>query len=219
MGIGLALALKLALAPLLAWQWSVRGIRSALVPLAVACGVVAVAWVVIGFAGLGDYLPITREITRLEAPEAYSLEGLATCAWSSFSGWARSSVSRSPLALIAASVRSGRRGDDERSFVLAVFASLAVMPILWLHGFVLIAVALAVARPVFGAVWLLPLLMWLAPVTHGSSAQVARVLAVAAGSARRLPPRPRSAQDVGVRYVRPKWPPQHADQFPLPART
>ncbi len=177
--VGLALALKLALAPLLAWQWSVRGARASLVPLAVACGVVAGAWAAVAFAGLGDYLSITREITRLEAPEAYSLEGLTTSLGLPSPG-ARMLGLALAVILIASSVRSGRRGDDERSFVLALFASLAVMPILWLHGFVLLAVALAVVRPSFGLVWLLPVLTWLAPVTEGSKLQVARVLVVTA---------------------------------------
>lgn len=176
-GIGLALALKLALAPLVAWRWSVRGTRAALVPVAIAGSAVVVSWAVIGFAGLHDYLSITRELTHIEAPEAYSLEGLGALVGLP-APWPRVLWLALAATLVVATVIAGRRGDDERSFVLAVFASLAVMPILWLHGFVLLAVPLAVVRPSFGVAWLLPLGMWFAPVTAGSSSDIARVLAI-----------------------------------------
>jgi hypothetical protein len=41
---------------------------------------------------------------------------------------------------------------------------LAFSPIVWLHYLVLLLVPLAIARPRFSAVWLLPLLLWLTPL-------------------------------------------------------
>ena len=47
-----------------------------------------------------------------------------------------------------------------RSFALAIAASLALAPIVWLDYYALAAVPLAVARPRLSAVWLLPLATW-----------------------------------------------------------
>ena len=80
----------------------------------------------------------------------------------------------------------GRRGEDLRSFTLALAASLALTPIVWLHYLVLLLVPLAIARPRFSAIWLVPLLLWLTPLNgNGESIQpflpalvVAAVIAV-----------------------------------------
>ena len=68
--------------------------------------------------------------------------------------------------LLAASVYLGwRTGDDLRSFAAAIGATLAFTPVLWLHFFVLLAVPLAIARPRFSAIWLLPIVLWVCPRT------------------------------------------------------
>ena len=56
-----------------------------------------------------------------------------------------------------------RRGDDRRSFTCAVAATLALSPIVWLHYLVLLLVPLAIIRPRFSAIWLLPVLLWVSP--------------------------------------------------------
>ena len=63
-------------------------------------------------------------------------------------------------ALLVACVVLARRGDDLRSFTCAVAATLALSPIVWLHYLVLLLVPLAIARPRFSVVWLLPILLW-----------------------------------------------------------
>ena len=178
-GIGAAFAIKLVLFPLLAWQWSVRGWRPVFRSCLTAAVIVTVAWTAIGFAGLRSFLTLSHEMVQLEGGEAYSVGGLVESLGVS------SSVARFLGVVVAGvlvlfCVRRGRSGDEAMSFVLAVLASLAAMPVLWLHGLVLLSVALAVARPTFHVVWLAPLLMWFAPVTHGSTAEVTRVLAVTA---------------------------------------
>ena len=45
----------------------------------------------------------------------------------------------------------------------AVAATLALSPIVWLHYLVLLLVPLAIARPRFSIVWLLPVLLWSSP--------------------------------------------------------
>ena len=56
-----------------------------------------------------------------------------------------------------------RRGDEVRAFTCAVAATLALSPIVWLHYLVVLLVPLAIARPRFSAIWLLPILLWVSP--------------------------------------------------------
>ena len=42
-------------------------------------------------------------------------------------------------------------------------ATLALSPIVWLHYLVLLLVPLAIMRPRFSAIWLLPVLLWVSP--------------------------------------------------------
>ena len=46
-----------------------------------------------------------------------------------------------------------RRGDEQRAFVLALAAAIAFSPIVWLHYFALLLVAVAIAQPRLAPVW------------------------------------------------------------------
>jgi hypothetical protein len=72
--------------------------------------------------------------------------------------------------LVAACLLLGRRGDDERAFVVGVAAVLAISPVVWLHYLVLLAVPLAIARPRFSPVWLLPIVLWVSPRSENGDA-------------------------------------------------
>jgi hypothetical protein len=66
--------------------------------------------------------------------------------------------------LLSASIYFGVRAhDDMRCFGAALGATLAFTPVLWLHFFVLLAVPLAIARPRFSWIWLLPIVLWVCP--------------------------------------------------------
>ena len=65
--------------------------------------------------------------------------------------------------LLAACVALRPRADDVRAFTCAVAATLALSPIVWLHYLVVLLVPLAIARPRFSAIWLLPILLWVSP--------------------------------------------------------
>ena len=51
----------------------------------------------------------------------------------------------------------------ERSFTCAVAATLALSPIVWLHYLVVLLVPMAIVRPRFSLLWLLPVLLWVSP--------------------------------------------------------
>ena len=68
-----------------------------------------------------------------------------------------------------------------RSFALFVAAALLLSPIVWLDYFALTAIPLAVVRPTFSWVWLLPILTWGVPSSGaglGVLSQTIRVMAV-----------------------------------------
>ena len=75
----------------------------------------------------------------------------------------------------------GRRGDERTAFVVAIAASLALTPIVWLHYFALLLVVVALAQPRLGYVWFVPLAMFITPGSgHPSPFDTAWALGVAA---------------------------------------
>ena len=55
----------------------------------------------------------------------------------------------------------GRRGDESRSFTLAIVAALLLTPIIWLHYFALLLVPIAIVHKRLSLLWAAPLLFWL----------------------------------------------------------
>jgi hypothetical protein len=95
-------------------------------------------------------------------------------------------------------------GGDRRAFAVAVVASLAATPLLWLHYLLLLFAPIAVYRPRLSGLWFLPLVLWLTPATHsqGTTWRIALALTVLAVVA------VRTAFDGGWR--RPFRSPQHS---------
>lgn len=167
--VGLAAATKIILWPLLVWTVATRRLRPTAYALLVGGGVTLAAWAALGFDGLERYPAMLRRLADLEAAESYSLVGAAG-ALGLGDGSARLVAVLVGVALLAGCVVFARRGDDFRSFTLALAAALAFTPIVWLHYLVLLLVPLAIARPRFSAVWLLPLLLWLTPLNGNGEA-------------------------------------------------
>jgi hypothetical protein len=67
------------------------------------------------------------------------------------------------VGLLVGCVLYARREDDARAFTCAVAATLAVSPIVWLHYLVALLVPMAILRPRFTWLWLLPVLLWISP--------------------------------------------------------
>jgi hypothetical protein len=160
--LGLAVSAKLLLWPLFVWTLATRRVRTTLWAIAVGVVVTFVAWGAIGFDGLGGYLDLLRRLSDIQSENSYSIVGMAsTLGLSSAVGQGLTVVLGG--ALLVACVVLARRGDDLRSFTCAVAATLALSPIVWLHYLVLLLVPLAISRPRFSIVWLLPILLWSSP--------------------------------------------------------
>jgi alpha-1,2-mannosyltransferase len=169
--VGLGVGTKLILWPLLVWTAATRRLRPTVYAVVAGGGVTLVAWAALGFQGFERYPAMLRRLAALEAEESYSLVG-AAAALGVGDAAARVAALLIGSALVIGVVVFARRGDDFRSFTLALAAALAFTPIVWLHYLVLLLVPLAIARPRFSAVWLLPLLLWLTPLNgNGESIQ------------------------------------------------
>ncbi len=179
--VALATAVKLFMWPLVLWLAATRRWRQTLVAIVLAAVVLLASWAAIGFAGLVDYPALVRRLNTLQAPHSYTLYALglelgapallAKIVWLA-----------AGLGALAGCVMVGRAGNDRGSFVLAIVASLALSPIVWLHYFALLLVPFAINRARFGLVWLLPIVLWVVPADGNGRAawQTGLALAVVA---------------------------------------
>jgi hypothetical protein len=179
--VGLNLAAKLFLWPLLVWLAAARRLAAVGVACAVAVIVLAATWAAIGFAGFADYPDLLRRLQDIEAPQSYTVYALGLDLgapdWAARAAWGVVGV-----VLLAATAIAARRGRDEAAFILAIAAALACSPIVWLNYFVLRVLVVAVAEPRLGAAWFVPLLMYASASTeNGTTFQ--NVLTIAAAAA------------------------------------
>ena len=182
--MGAAIALKLFLWPVVIWLAATRRWFEAGLALVVALTVTLGAWAAIGFDGLALYPELLRTARRRRR-RPWLLARRARCRARSPARLLLTPCRGSPgVALLAGVVVAARRADGDRiAFTLAVAATIALTPIVWLHYFALLVVPVAVFRPRFAWVWLLLWLFWLTPhqTSDGDLWRVA--LALAIGSA------------------------------------
>ena len=160
--LGLAVSAKLLLWPVFVWALAMRRLRTVALALGLGALVTLVAWAVIGFAGLTEYPDLLERLSEIQSERSYSIVGMASTLGLS-EGIGRAVTLAVGLALLVGCVVLARRGDEERSFTCAVAATLALSPIVWLHYLVLLLVPLAILRPRFSLIWLLPVVLWVSP--------------------------------------------------------
>jgi hypothetical protein len=177
---GLAIAAKILCWPLVVWLAATRRVGAAAAAAGVAAGVTFVLWGLLGFSGLTGYPSSLQHLSRSVSPESYTVKVLlldfgadqtvARLAWVCLA-----------LAALAGTIVLGRRGDDRRSFALAVTAMIVATPIVWLHSFALLLAPVAILRPRLSVAWLLPVLLVIGAGTgNGAPWQTAGVLGLSA---------------------------------------
>lgn len=157
-------ALKVFLWPVVVWLAVRRGGRSLAASIAVAAAVTIGSWWTIGFAGLRQYPHLMSLISRVEGPRSYSLAALGMRFDLGQTLATTLAMALGLTILVAAAVLARRDADGRRSFALTVVAILLCTPVIWLHYFALLVVAVAVLWPRLGPVWFFPLLLWPCPV-------------------------------------------------------
>lgn len=153
--IGAALAVKFFLWPLVLWLAAIRQWRASLLSVAVAG---ASLLLIVPFTPISAYFDLLRNLSNTFDDKSYTIYALLADIGAP-SPVARAVTLAVGGALIALCWR-------RRSFTLAIGAALVLSPIVWLHFFALLVVPLAIARPRFGAAWLLALPLWLVPGTE-----------------------------------------------------
>jgi hypothetical protein len=157
--VGLMVSVKLFIWPLVVWIALTRRFLAACAAVAIGLAVTFLAWAAIGFAGLTSYLDL---LAKVEEQQNYSVVAMATHAGApEVVGRALALVAGGALLLFA--VRLGRRGDEERAFTAAVAATLVLSPVIWIHYLTLLIAPLALARPRFSPLWLVPIVLWVSP--------------------------------------------------------
>jgi hypothetical protein len=182
LALGALIALKLLFVPLLAWLVLTRRFACALI----ACGCTAAMWLtgwaVIGFDGFAGYPGLLSLLAEVERTQGYS-----SVAYAHSLGLRGALASAFPYALgcgviawLCIALRRGGPRADAHGFMLATLAVIAFSPIVWQHYLALLLVPLAVLRPRFSAVWLIPCLLWLTPLAAYSPANAASRIVFAA---------------------------------------
>ena len=160
--LGLAVASKLLMWPMFVWTLATRRYRTTIWAVVIGLASTFVAWAAIGFDGLAGYPDLLRRLSDIQSDRSYSIVGMsATAGLGSAAGQFLTIVGG--VALLAGCVVFARRRDEPRSFTCAVAATLVLSPIVWLHYLVVLVVPMAILRPRFSALWLLPILLWISP--------------------------------------------------------
>ena len=178
---GLTFATKIVAWPLAVWLAATRRYATAVSLFVVAAAVTFGLWAALGFSGLRSYPSSLSHLQQEQGTRGYTLKAVALDLGASDFVGSAVAVALA-FAVLAAVVVYGRRGDDARSYSLAVVAFVVASPIIWLHSFALLLAPLAVLRPRLSWVWLLPAGLWLvSPGTgNGEPWQTAVTLAVGA---------------------------------------
>lgn len=162
LALATALAVKLLLWPLALWLAATRRVSVVAYALVGAVVIALGSWVVVAFDGLTGYPALLQRLSDIMDDRGYTLYSLAL-EYGVPSLVARVAWAALAVTLLVAVVIRGRRGDERGAFVLAIAASLAVTPIVWLHYLALLVVVVGIARPRLGALWFLPLALVVTP--------------------------------------------------------
>jgi alpha-1,2-mannosyltransferase len=180
--VGIGVATKILLWPLTIWLAATRRTRAATWSVVIAAVALLASWAAVGFRGIVDYADLALRLSDRMDERGYTLYALGVDLGLA-PGVAKALWAALAVALVAATVVIARAGDERRAFVLALASAIACSPIVWLHYFALLLVAVAVVRPRLSPIWFLGLPLQVVVTTglyNGSTFQTAAVLAAAA---------------------------------------
>jgi hypothetical protein len=169
--VALLVCVKPIAIPLGLWLLATR--RYAAAAWALGFGVVQsqIAWAVVGFGEIADWLRLLSVQGDLLYRKGYGLVALgADAGLGRGGGMALAAAVTCALAVLC--VLDGRRGRDLAAFTIAVVMMITISPQVDEHYFVLLLVPLAIARPQLEPIWFVSLLLWPARTSHRDLWQV-----------------------------------------------
>jgi hypothetical protein len=160
--LGGAIAIKLVLWPLLFWLLAARRSIAAVVALAVAVASTFIAWAAIGFDGLSAYPSLLAANTRVYGEHSWSLfaGGVGLGAPSGLASAASWAVGLMLLGF--AVVLTRRPGGERQGFCIAIVASVALLPVMWVYSLAILVVPLAISAREKAVPWYLFAGLWAA---------------------------------------------------------
>jgi hypothetical protein len=168
--VALMVAAKLFLWPLALWLAATRRWRAVVIMVGIGLAASAAAWAVVGFGSLSSFPDAIRGNVAANGSKPYTIGAvLEQLGASDVIGYAVCWVVGAIV--LAAGVRFARRGDDAEALALFIGAALVLSPIVWAHYLALLLVPVALARPRFSGLWLVPLPLWLCPQVDATLAQ------------------------------------------------
>jgi hypothetical protein len=157
--LGLAIASKLLIWPLLLWLLGSRRYRAFGAALVTTLVGIFVPWAAIGFEGLWTYPDLLRLASEIYGVHSYSVSTMLSALGVGEELAIRAAFSVG-LAIGVVAFVVGRRGLDEASISIAVLAAILGSPIVWEYNYALLFVPIAIARPRFSPLWVVPVLMY-----------------------------------------------------------
>lgn len=164
LSLGASVAAKFLAWPLGIWLLAVRRRSAAAWGLAGAVLIFLGSWVVVGLSDLFEYPSRLRYLDRATGGDGYTIDALARDLGLGVAA-GRVLMVGVAFALLGGVVIVGRRGNELRSFILAIAATLAFSPIVWVIYLSFLLVPVALVRPRLAPIWFLPVVMW--GFTHG----------------------------------------------------
>ena len=157
--LGLAIASKLFVWPLLLWLLGSRRYRAFGAAVLVSLAGIFIPWAAIGFDGLSAYPDLLRLASEIYGIHSYSVSTMLSALGFGDDLSIRAAYAVG-LALGLIAVAAARRGLDESSMAFAVLAAVLGAPIVWEYNYALLFVPIAIARPRFSPLWVVPLLVY-----------------------------------------------------------
>jgi Glycosyltransferase family 87 len=175
--LGLVVAVKLFLWPLVVWLAITKRFRATGVAVASAAFLFLVPWIPLDGAGLGSYPHRLSLLSSLEAKRGFSPAALLSHLGV---GWGAAQAIGYALGVALLVLAYRRRSSETVALNLACAASLLLTPILWPNYLLIMLVPLALHRPRFSLVWLLPVVLIGQPVIDPAAWEIAVFLAILA---------------------------------------
>jgi hypothetical protein len=162
LAVGVAVAAKLFVWPLVVWLLLTRRFRAAAWAATSAVALVLGAWVLVGFEGFRDYPRLLRVVQDVYATRSISISTVAGALGAPSSVAVAVAAVAGLLCLAIALLLVGRPDGDRRIFAVVVAACVIASPIVWPNYAALLFVPIAVTWPRLAPAWLFGYAIWLA---------------------------------------------------------
>ncbi|HEY2595640.1 MAG TPA: glycosyltransferase family 87 protein [Chloroflexota bacterium] len=179
--VAVAISLKTFAWPLGLWLLATRRWRAGICALASGTAINLAAWAIVGFNRIESFLRVSGQLIDGQWRTGYSMLAVASHLGLTRGVGELLLLGGSAAVALALLHQGFIRGRERGAMVLTVALMLIASPVVWSHYFVLLLVPIALARPRVSRLWLLPVAIWVCPVTTPSGWQLALAWAVAGG--------------------------------------